>query len=186
VTVVQGRTLLAILTVPLLACSPSGDIRPEETPALPQQVTAELIAFVSDREGLDALFVMHPDGSGVRRLTGELPAVSHPAWSADGQRIAFNAGSPAASDIYVINLDGSGLTKITSDAGANFYPTWSPDGSRLAFSSNRDGDWDIYVMNADGSGVVNLSTPPVLTTNRSGLRMVPGSASPRLAADRQS
>ena len=82
--------------------------------------------------------------------------MSHPAWSADGQRIAFNAGSSKASDIYLINLDGSGLTKITSDAGANFYPTWSPDGSRLAFSSNRDGDWDIYVMNVDGSEVRQL------------------------------
>ena len=126
------------------------------------QASAELIAFVSDREGSDALFVMRSDGSGVRRLTGDLPAVSHPAWSADGQRIAFNAGSPTASDIYLINLDGSGLTKITNDAGANFYPTWSPDGSRLAFSSNRDGDWDIYVMNADGSRVRQLVDSPGL------------------------
>ena len=84
---------------------------------------------MSDREGSEALFVMHPDGSGVRRLTGELPAVSHPSWSADRQRIAFNTGSPTASDIYLINIDGSGPTKITSDAGANFSPTWSPDSS---------------------------------------------------------
>ena len=57
----------------------------------------------------------------------------HPSWSADGLRIAFNAGSPTDSDIYLIDADGSGLTKITDDAGGNFYPTWSPDGSRLGF-----------------------------------------------------
>ena len=102
-------------------------------------------------------------GGGVRRVTAQdLPPVSHPAWSADAQRIAFNAGSPTASDIYVINNDGSGLTQITRDARANFYPTWSPDGSRLAFSSNRDGDWDIYVMNADGSRVRQLIDSPGL------------------------
>ena len=103
----------------------------------------------------------YPDGSGVRRLSGDL---RHPIlpWSSDGHRIAFNAGSTTTSDIYLINLDDSELTKITSDARANFYPTWSPDGSRLAFSSNRDGDWDIYVMNADGSRVRQLVDSPGL------------------------
>ena len=155
----RGDDLVSLL----LGCSaPEDTRRGKEPPSTNQQVSSELIAFVSDREGSDALFVMRSDGSGVRRLTGDLPAVSHPAWSTDGQRIAFNAGSPTLSDIYLINLDGSGLTKITSDAGANFYPTWSPDGSRLAFSSNRDGDWDIYVMNADGSRVRQLVDSPGL------------------------
>ena len=105
---------------------------------------------------------MNPDGTGVRRLTGDLPAVSHPSWSADGQRIAFSAGSVRASDIYAIHPDGSGLTKITDHPSGNFYPTWSPDASRMAFTSNRDGDWDIYVMEADGSGVRQLVDSPGL------------------------
>ena len=113
-----------------------------------QPAAPGLIAFVSDRDGTDALFVMRSDGSDGRRLTADLPPVCHPSWSYDGQRIAFNAGSPTSSDIYAINVDGSGVVQLTSDARANFYPGWSPDGSRLAFSSNRDGDWDIF-MNAD-------------------------------------
>jgi Tol biopolymer transport system component len=157
---VQQRRSLGVLILAslLLGCSPSANDtrRADQTPDTQPGVSPELIAFVSDREGSDALFVMRSDGSDVRRLTGDLPAVSHPAWSSDGQRIAFNAGSVTTSDIYLINLDGSGQTKITSEARANFYPTWSPDGSRLAFSSNRDGDWDIYVMNADGSRVRQL------------------------------
>ena len=160
----QSRWLgVMIVAFLLLGCSPSDDDThgAEGAPGTQPQVSSELIAFVSDREGSDALFVMRSDGSGVRRLT-DLRAVSHPAWSADGQRIAFNAGSPTASNIYLINLDGSELTKITNDAGANFYPTWSPDGSRLAFSSNRDGDWDIYAMNADGSRVRQLVDSPGL------------------------
>jgi Tol biopolymer transport system component len=102
----------------LLGCSPSdnGTGGVEQKPVLQPSVSSELIAFVSDREGSDALFVMRSDGSEVRRLTSDLPAVSHPAWSSDGQRIAFNAGSVTSSDIYLINVDGSGLIKITSDA----------------------------------------------------------------------
>ena len=128
---VQPRRSLGVMIVAslLLGCTPSDNDtrRAEQTPDTQPRVSSELIAFVSDREGSDALFVMRADGSGVQRLTGDLPAVSHPAWSSDGQRIAFNAGSVTASDIYLINLDGSELAKITSDAGANFYTSWSPD-----------------------------------------------------------
>ena len=130
--------------------------------SLPRRARYGLLAFVSDREGTDAVFVMRPDGSEVRRLTGDLPPTSHPSWSPDGQRIAFNAGTPSVSDIYVINSDGSGLTKLTNQSAGNFYPSWSPDGSRLAFSSNRDGDWDIYVMQDDGSQVRQLVDAPGL------------------------
>ncbi|HZN83513.1 MAG TPA: hypothetical protein VFC01_28085, partial [Mycobacterium sp.] len=98
----QRRCFVITLVVALLAgCSPSDNTGSIEQASEPDdQVSPGLIAFVSDREGSDALFLMRPDGSGVRRLTGELPPVSHPSWSADGQRIAFNAGSPIASDIY--------------------------------------------------------------------------------------
>ena len=155
---VRGRWLaLAAIGVLLLGCTPSQRTDPvQPTPQSPEPPAPGLIAFVSNRDGSDALFVMSADGGNVRRLTPDLPPVSHPSWSADGQRIAFNAGSPTASDIYLIDRDGSGLTQVTRNAHANFYPTWSPDGSRLAFSSNRDGDWDIYVMNADGSRVRQL------------------------------
>jgi TolB protein len=108
------------------------------------------------------LFVMNSDGSGVRRLTKDLPPVSHPSWWADGRRIAFNAGSPTASDLYLIKPRRLGPRPDHRGREANFYPTWSPDGSRLAFSSNRDGDWDVYVVNADGSGVRQLVDSPGL------------------------
>jgi TolB protein len=67
----------------------------------------------------------------------------------DGQRIAFNAGSPTLSDIYLINSDGSGLNKITSDAHANFYPTWSPDGSRIGFATARSGSREVLTVNPE-------------------------------------
>ena len=162
-----GRLIGAVVVASsIFGCTPSNqDLRPSETPtpANSQPRPYGLIAFVSDREGSDGVFLMRPDGSEVRRLTPhDLPPTSHPSWSPDGLRIAFNAGTPSASDIYVINLDGSSLTRLTGQAGGNFYPSWSPDGSRLAFSSNRDGDWDIYVMQEDGSQVRQLVNAPGL------------------------
>jgi Tol biopolymer transport system component len=45
--------------------------------------------------------------------------------SADGQRIAFNAGSPTLSDIYLINSDGSGLTPLRAVAKPALFTSTS-------------------------------------------------------------
>jgi Tol biopolymer transport system component len=126
----QRRSFVVALAVALLVGCTASDNAPstEQTREPREAVSSGLIAFVSDREGSDALFVMQPDGSDVRRLTGELPEVSHPSWSADGQRIAFNAGSAAASDIYLISIDGSGLRRSL----VMLAPTSTPPGPRTA------------------------------------------------------
>ncbi len=78
--------------------------------------------------------------------------VSEPAWSPDGQRIAFTVWEwlDETSQLFVMNADGSNSALRASD----FYsPSWSPDGSRLAVTA-ADG---VYVISAEGDG-----TPPVL------------------------
>jgi hypothetical protein len=64
-----------------------------------------------------------PDGSGVRRLTGDLPPVTPPRLVGGRAADCVQRRIATLSDIYLINLDGSGLTKITSDAHSDFYPT---------------------------------------------------------------
>jgi Tol biopolymer transport system component len=56
-----------------------------------------------------------------------------PAWSPDGERIAF-ARSGAENGIYVMNSDGTGATRVT---GPGYHsPTWSPQGDALAFAGS--------------------------------------------------
>lgn len=81
-----------------------------------------------------------------------------PAYSPDGQRIAFMGRVHNRWEVFVMNANGSGRRQLThSDssldpAPSNVAPAWSPDGEQITFLSNRDGLWRIYVMDANGAG----------------------------------
>ena len=101
------------------------------------------IAF--SRPNGSGLYLIHPPGSGLRRLTSHIG--TRPRWSPDGKRIAFFDGN----SVFVINADGKGLRKVT----AGWDPAWSPDGSQIVFlrpeSRRRGAPSDLWVMNVDGS-----------------------------------
>ena len=117
--------------------------------------------------GNSEIYVMNADGSNAERLTYSSGAWNtSPAWSPDGQRIAFHSDRDRRSrsgrgrdfEIYVMNADGSNVERLTySGDGSNAGPKWSADGRKIAFTSDRDGNSEIYVMNADGSNVERLT-----------------------------
>jgi Tol biopolymer transport system component len=116
------------------------------------------IAFVSTRDGLDEIYTMNPDGSGVVRLTNNFYPDNWPTWSADGAQIAFQRTVSSNTDIYKMSSTGADQVNLTNDPADDDYPAWSPDGTRIVFASLRDGTGeDLFAMNADGSAVVQLT-----------------------------
>jgi Tol biopolymer transport system component len=69
-----------------------------------------------------------------------------PAWSLDGQRIAFTSRRDGISQVYIVNLDGSGLLNLNDDLAFNRQPAWSPDGDQLVFTTSRGGIKEIWIM----------------------------------------
>ena len=124
------------------------------------------IAFVSNRDGNDEIYVMNPDGSNQRRLTNTPAAEWHPAWSPDGTMIVFQCMSGGTFNVCVVNADGSGYTQLThwtKDDGLAQRPVWSPDGQRIVVTRELRGAQKLVVMNADGSNqreIINLGRDP--------------------------
>ncbi len=107
------------------------------------------------------LWLTHADSGERRRLTTG-GSDGQPAWSPDGQSLAYISKDDGNFEIYRVKRDGSGKTRLTNEMHSDGLPAWSPDGSRIAFRSDRSGAWAIYVMGADGSNVRKLVDADVL------------------------
>jgi Tol biopolymer transport system component len=120
-------------------------------------VRADLIAFVSNRNGNEEIYTMRPDGTGLRNLTNNPAADGHPTWSPDGSRIAFHSNRSGDFEIYTMNADGSNVTRVTNRPGWDGQPSWSPDGNTIAFESTYTGIFEIFMVKTDGTGMTNLT-----------------------------
>ena len=100
---------------------------------------------------------MNADGTNPVRLTVNQFGDNHPAWSPDGQRIAFYSNRDGDLEIYVMNADGSDQVRLTNNPGEDSFPAWSPNGRQIVFQRVALGHNQLHVMNADGSNVRRLT-----------------------------
>jgi TolB protein len=127
----------------------------------------DMIVFVRQdphAAGLNAgvdLWTIAAAGGRARRLVGGNGWDETPAWSPDGNRIAFARsvyapGEPDIAlvgvDVWTVAADGRGRRNLTRDAGST-SPVWSPGGRRIAFARG-DG---VLVVRRDGSGKTRIA-----------------------------
>jgi TolB protein len=97
------------------------------------------------------LFAVRPGQPGAQRLTDSPYDDQHPAWSPDGQRIAFSSRRDGNWDLYVLYVPTGELIRLTHDPVYEAAPAWSPDGQWLVYEGYYEGNLDIYIVRADSS-----------------------------------
>lgn len=132
------------------------------------------IAITSGTEKQGGLFVTDADGANSKRVTGGIPLL--PAWSPNGQRIAFLSLRDEDADprydvafhwpLFVVDVEAGKVRKVASTPVGMFFQ-WSPDGKRFVFQSSyedprnqgKDGivSSAIYVIDADGKNQKRLT-----------------------------
>lgn len=82
---------------------------------------------------------------------------AYPAWSPDGQWVAYMSTADGDFDIYAVNAAAGERRQLTDAPERDGTPVYSPDGEQIAFQSFRDGHSQVYVMNRDGTDQRNVT-----------------------------
>lgn len=118
------------------------------------------IAFEKGKNDDWGLYLVRPDGSGLRRVEGE--NLFHPSWSPDGERLAVVTGKESAYFGAVLSLDDAELRRFTPQGLSVGSVSWSPDGTAIAFDAVVEDNFDLYVVGPDGSALRRLTESPAI------------------------
>ncbi|MFP3681575.1 hypothetical protein SB725_31320, partial [Pseudomonas sp. SIMBA_041] len=88
---------------------------------------------------------IRPDGS-ARQLIDQLNGYIYaPAWSEDGQLLAYSKQAPREHPkIYIYDRSSNTRNLVVNAEGSNMSASFSPDGQDLLYSSTVGGNADIY------------------------------------------
>lgn len=139
-----------LLSMAFVSCGAENPSSTDQEAEAEFDFSGDLIAFRSDRDGNDDIWLMTPDGSESINITNNNSADSDPSWSPDGSRIAFVSTRTGNAELFVMDVDGSNVIQVTDNQGSVRWPNWSPDGSMIAFSANVNDQRDLYIIPAPG------------------------------------
>lgn len=96
------------------------------------------------------LFIVRPDGSGLRQLTNDVARDRVPHWMPDSSRVLFYSNRGGTYGAWTIRADGSGLQPVDHGIQEPLYnPMAEPGGERL-----------VATIGSRGAALIDLAQPP--------------------------
>ena len=110
--------------------------------------TGEKIALVSMIEAQTDIVLWQ--GGTAQLLTTGKSYENNPAWSPDGEKLAYSSDVNGNYDIWMMDTNGQNQRQLTTSKSMDMMPAWSPDGQKIAFVSDTDEISGIWVMDISG------------------------------------
>lgn len=104
-----------------------------------------LIAFSARIDNNWDIYAINPTTRQAIRLTADPAEDRFPAFSPDGQSLAFASRRSGYWKLYLLKPDGQ-IVQLTGGTDYDGAPAWSPDGAQIAFESMRAGNLDIWTL----------------------------------------
>ncbi len=114
------------------------------------------IAFVSTVGTNKEVFICDFDGSHPTQLTRYKSISLSPAWSSDGQWIAYTSYAKGNPDLYIRHVYENRGT-VVSRKGLNIAPAWVPGAHQLAATLSYEGNPEIYLLTGAGKMIKKLT-----------------------------
>jgi len=128
-----------------------------------QDASDERIAFHSDRDGNDEIYIMNTDGSNQTRLTDNPERDKRPSLSPDGSKIVYISEIGGLWDLFTMNSDGTNNQRLTNTNSAPWTlldPSWSPDGQKIVFTLQLDSNQnssEVFLVKSDGTDLEQVT-----------------------------
>ena len=108
------------------------------------------IVYARAKGGYNDLYIYDVERDEERRISANLRS-KDPAFSPDGERVAYVHNEDGTNNLAMVNSDGTGRVYLTNNNdGTQYYgPRFSPDGEWILFSVFRGEDRDIAVIRVD-------------------------------------
>ena len=111
------------------------------------------------------LLLADADGENIRVILESAQPIMSPAWSADGEWVAYVSFENHASAVYVQRVRTGERRLVSARAGINGAPAFSPDGRKLALTlSSSSGNADIYVLDLATQSLTRITEDPAIDT----------------------
>lgn len=108
------------------------------------------VAYVVKQEGRYSLRVSDVDGHNPFTVFDSAEPIISPAWSPDGQQIAYVSFEEKRPIVYVQQVSDGRRWVVARFRGSNSAPAWSPDGRSLVVALTRDQVSQLYRVDVSG------------------------------------